>query len=62
MAALNETTVMVVGGYSNGTACSQSSYILNTVTGTWVEGPPLSVGRVDHSCGSIRTSKVIVVS
>ena len=62
MAALNETSVMVIGGYSNGTACSQDTYILNTLAGTWVEGPPLNVGRVDHSCGSIRTSAVNFVN
>jgi hypothetical protein len=58
MAMLNETAAMAIGGYSNGTACSQDTYILNTITGNWTQGPPLNVGRVDQSCGSVRIQKV----
>ena len=58
MAMINDTAAMVIGGYSNGTACSQDTYILNTETGAWTQGPSLNVGRVDQSCGSIQIKKV----
>jgi hypothetical protein len=58
MASINATSVIVVGGYSNGTACSKSTYILDVESGIWKEGPELQVGRVDVLCGSIRNSAV----
>ena len=58
MAVLNETASMVIGGYSNGTACAQDTYILNTGTGAWTVGPSLNIGRVDQSCGNVQIKKV----
>ena len=51
-------SIIVIGGYSNGVACSQDTYILNTQSGSWVKGPDLKTGRVDVACGAVRNSQV----
>ncbi len=67
MVLLNETTVLVVGGHNAETPYSNETYLLDSDTGVWSEGPRLNIGRHDHSCGRIRTDsgslekRVIVV-
>jgi len=55
MVLLNSTTVMAIGGRDNITTAN--TYLLNTEINEWIEGPPLSQNRYQHSCGRIRKSK-----
>ncbi len=56
MVLLNSTTVMIIGGVDN-TTVTPNTYLLNTENNEWIEGPPLSQNRYQHSCGRIRKSK-----
>ena len=49
---VNSTTVMVIGGFQNG-SISTNTYYFNTEKENWTEGPQLKIGRFDHSCGIV---------
>ena len=55
MVQLNSTTAMVIGGFQN-KSTSRNTYILNTILGDWILGPPLNTRRVRSGCGRIKKS------
>ena len=60
MVQVNLTTVMVIGGLAKNHPFTQfysSTYLFNTVTEQWAEGPYLQRGRAALACGRIKTNK-----
>ena len=55
MVLLNSTTVMVIGGFHNNVT-SGDTYIMNSMQGDWMPGPPLNTNRIRHGCGRVRKS------
>lgn len=53
---INSTAIMVIGGYQNDQR-SNRTYMLDTNTNIWEEGPPLLQPRDSQSCGRIRSDK-----
>ena len=60
---INETTAFSVGGYIQEDGFSSETYFLNIDTNEWKNGPPLKIGRYEHTLGVLRdhgTNKQIV--
>jgi hypothetical protein len=57
---VNSTTIMVIGGWQNGSFpslldnASSDTFLFNTENEIWTVGPQLKKGRAAHSCGRIR--------
>ncbi len=56
MVLLNSTTAFLIGGRLQHKNFKSNSYLLNTAAKSkeWIQGPPLKLGRNDHSCARIR--------
>ena len=50
---INETTLMLIGGYSEHNSKSPKTYYFNQLSQTWKEGPSLITGRREHTAGLI---------
>ena len=51
---INETTTMLIGGYTNTNLESPNTYYFNHQSKTWKSGPCLITGRNQHTAGLIR--------
>ena len=56
MALINSTAAIVVGGYQINYTPTKNSYIFNSVSQQWNEGPPLNEVRIAPVCGQIRAN------
>jgi hypothetical protein len=60
---VNSTTIMVIGGWQNGSfpspfeIASSNTFLFNTENEIWTAGPQLKKGRAAHSCGRIRKNR-----
>jgi hypothetical protein len=52
---LNDTTVLLIGGYQQGGPRSKDTFFYNIDHQTWTEGPKLLSGRSDHSCALFKS-------
>jgi hypothetical protein len=53
--SLNDTTVILVGGYLADGITSTSTFFFNNEHETWTEGPSLITGRRRHSCALFKS-------
>jgi hypothetical protein len=56
MVTVNSTTVMVIGGFQNGSLSGKTFYFTFGEE-SWTERPQLKIKRRSHSCGKIRRNK-----
>jgi hypothetical protein len=54
LVSLNETTLLLMGGYISGGA-SNSTYYYNTDHKTWTDGPSMITGKAQHSCALFKS-------
>ena len=54
MVSVNETTIMVIGGFSTGIpGRSPRTFLFNLDNNQWSNGPDLNIGRSSHSCAMV---------
>ena len=56
MVSINETTVLLTGGYGSGSAGSYLSYFFNVITYQWTPGPSMMNSYVYHDCTILKTN------
>jgi hypothetical protein len=57
LVSLNDTTVLLIGGYLSYSTRSSATFYYNTDQKTWTDGPPLKTGRAGHSCALFKSPK-----
>jgi hypothetical protein len=55
LVSLNDTTLLLIGGYLQNRTRSKASIYYNTDHMTWTDGPSLTIGRTGHSCALFKS-------
>jgi hypothetical protein len=55
LVSLNDTTILLIGGWVGHWTGSKATFYYNTDHETWTEGPSLITGRAGHSCALFKS-------
>lgn len=65
MVAIDDDTYFVHGGQNVNTEISPKTFVFTASTGTWTQGPDLTIGRFGEGCGSLpmneKSSKISII-
>ena len=59
--AINETTVMLMGGTQNAATTDSKTWFLNLLSEEWIQGPTMNEARLGFGCGLFETIDSIAV-